>query len=223
MYQTILFDLDGTLTDPDVGITECVRHALKKMGIDEPDRKKLRPFIGPPLRDSFREFYGFDEAQAEKAVAWYRERFSQKGMFENEIYPGIRELLAGLKAEGRNLVLASSKPELFVNRILEHFGIAGYFSVVVGSELDGTRDKKEEVIAEALQRMTQKEMVSAGAMAMVGDRRFDMEGAQEHGMAGIGVTYGYGSRQELEQAGASHIVENVEELTVLLMGKNLIV
>ena len=151
--QCILFDLDGTLTDPREGITGCVQYALSKFGIEEPDRGRLEPFIGPPLTDSFREFYGFGEEKAKQAVDFYRERFSTEGVFENKIYPGIREMLADLHGAGRRLAVASSKPTLFVEKILEHFGIRPYFDVVVGSELDGTRVRKEEVVEEALRQL----------------------------------------------------------------------
>lgn len=150
MYQYILFDLDGTLTDPKPGITACVQYALHKMGIEEPDLDKLEPFIGPPLLDSFHEFYGFNEEQGRQATVYYRERFTDTGLFENEVYPGIPQLLENLKAAGKKLAVASSKPGVFVERILEHFGLNAYFDVVVGSGLDGTRTKKEEVVGEAL-------------------------------------------------------------------------
>lgn len=153
MYKYILFDLDGTLTDPKLGITSCVQYALHKFGIEEPDRDKLEPFIGPPLLDSFQEFYGFDEEKGLQAVAYYRERFSTVGLFENEIYPGIAQMLARLQKAGCRLAVASSKPTVFVTQILEHFGILSYFEVIVGSELDGTRSRKEEVVEEALRQL----------------------------------------------------------------------
>lgn len=152
-YKYLLFDLDGTLTDPMEGITTSVQYALKAFGIEEPDLEKLAPFIGPPLRESFMRLYGFDEAQAEEAVAKYREWFAPKGIFQNTIYPGIREMLEELKTKGKILAVASSKPQVFVEKILRHFGIYDYFTVIVGSELDGTRDRKEEVVEEALRRL----------------------------------------------------------------------
>lgn len=153
MYSYILFDLDGTLTDPKPGITGCVQYALHKFGIEEPDPDKLEPFIGPPLLDSFQEFYGFDEEKGLQAIAYYRERFSTVGLFENEIYPGIAQMLARLQKAGSRLAVASSKPTVFVTRILEHFEILSYFDVIVGSELDGTRGRKEEVVEEALRQL----------------------------------------------------------------------
>lgn len=217
MYNYILFDLDGTLTDPKSGITSCVQYALDKFGIVEPDRDKLEPFIGPPLLDSFREFYGFDEDKAQQAVAYYRERFSTVGLFENKIYPGIPQMLKELQELGRHLAVASSKPTVFVTQILEHFGIFPYFEVIVGSELDGTRVKKEEVVEEALRQLLCGGTVEKRRdIAMVGDRKYDIEGAKAHGTASIGVAYGYAAEGELEGAGADVIVKTVEELKKVL-------
>lgn len=226
MYDYILFDLDGTLTDPKEGITGCVQYALHKLGIEEPDNDKLEPFIGPPLADSFREFYGFDEERVRQAVAYYRERFSSAGLFENEIYPGIGKMLANLQEAGCHLAVASSKPVVYVEKILEYFGILSYFEVVVGSELDGTRVKKEEVVEEALRQLLKgAEKVRENPekrpdVVMVGDRRFDIEGAKEYRIASIGVSYGYALEGELEKAGADMIVGTVGELQeILLKGK----
>lgn len=231
MYQYILFDLDGTLTDPKVGITTCVQYALGKMGIEEPDLDKLEPFIGPPLMDSFCDFYGFDEEQAKKACAFYRERFETIGLYENEIYPGIARLLMRSKEAGKKLAVASSKPTVFVKKILEHFEIAEYFDVVVGSELDGTRGRKEEVVETALMLLVSDRdwkvrsdnekksdtKETCDTIAMVGDRKFDVEGAKAFGIISIGVRYGYANEGELEAAGATHIVQTVEELETLLL------
>lgn len=217
MYDYILFDLDGTLTDPKEGITSCVQHALDKLGIVEPNRDKLEPFIGPPLSDSFREFYGFDDAKAKQAVIYYRERFSTIGLFENEVYPGIPQMLEELQKAGRHLAVASSKPGVFVTQILEHFGILPYFEVIVGSELDGTRVKKEEVVEEALRQLLHGDTVDKRQdIVMVGDRKYDIEGAKAHGTASIGVAYGYAAEGELEEAGADMIVKTVEELHRIL-------
>jgi len=216
MFQYILFDLDGTLTDPKVGITTCVRYALADAGIDEPDLDKLEPFIGPPLTDSFRDFYGMNEAQIQRAIDKYHERFDKVGIFENEIIEGIPELLKQLKEQGRKVSIASSKPTPLVVRILEHFAIAQYFDSVVGSEYDGTRGTKEEVVEEAIRRLVpsgyHKEDV-----AMVGDRKFDIYGAQAHGLTGIGVRFGYAGEHELEEAGADYIVDDVAQLGHLLL------
>ncbi len=225
MYQYILFDLDGTLTDPKIGITTCVQYALHKMGIEEPNLDKLEPFIGPPLKDSFCEFYGMTEEEACQAILYYRERFSSIGLYENEIYPGILQLLDALKKADRKTAVASSKPTVFVRKILEHFQISIYFDVIVGSELDGTRSRKEEVVEEALRQLVpddwndKRQTVLSEHIVMIGDRRFDVEGAKEHRVASIGVDYGYASEGELEEAGADIVVETVEELSKVLLGE----
>ncbi len=215
MFEYILFDLDGTLTDPKLGITSSVQYALRALGIEEPSLDKLEVFIGPPLTDSFREFYGLDEEQMITAVDKYRERFATQGIFENEIYPGIPQMLADLKAKGKKLAIASSKPTLFVEQILEHFEIRKYFDDVVGSNMDGTRGRKEEFVEEALCRMLPAGMTPAkkrDAVAMVGDRKFDIEGAAAHGITSVGVSFGYAPEGELEQAGADYIVNSVQSL-----------
>jgi len=220
MFQYILFDLDGTLTDPKLGITSSVQYALRALGIEEPSLDKLEPFIGPPLADSFREFYGLDEEQTMTAVAKYRERFNDQGIYENEIYPGTVRMLASLKASGKKLAIASSKPTLYVERILDYFDIRTYFDYIIGSNMDGTRGKKEEVVEEALRQMVPSGMLSAekkASVAMVGDRKFDIEGAKEHGITSVGVSFGYAPEGELEQAGADFIVDTVEALAELLM------
>lgn len=220
MFQYILFDLDGTLTDPKLGITSSVQYALRALGIEEPSLDKLEPFIGPPLADSFREFYGLDEEQTMTAVAKYRERFNDQGIYENEIYPGTVRMLASLKASGKKLAIASSKPTLYVERILDYFDIRTYFDYIIGSNMDGTRGKKEEVVEEALRQMVPSGMLSAekkASVAMVGDRKFDIEGAKEHGITSVGVSFGYAPEGELEQAGADFIVDTVAALAELLM------
>lgn len=221
MFNYILFDLDGTLTDPKIGITSSVQYALRALGIEEPSLDKLEPFIGPPLSDSFREFYGLDEKQIETAIAKYRERFHDQGIYENEIYPGIAVMLAALKASGKKLSIASSKPTQFVERILDYFEIRTYFDVIVGSNMDGTRSKKEEVVEEALRQLVPFGMTpdqKKAAVAMVGDRRFDIEGAKEHGITSVGVSFGYAPEGELEQAGADFIVDTVDALLEVLNG-----
>ncbi len=219
MFQYCLFDLDGTLTDPAEGITKSVQYALRAYGIEEPDLKKLEPFIGPPLKDSFMEFYGFSEKEAVKAIEIYRERFAPVGVLENYIYPGIPEMLAELKDRGAVLAVASSKPERFVHQILVYFNIEKYFDVVVGSEMDGARTKKEEVVEEALRQtkiLTIPVKERAACCAMTGDRRFDIEGARAHSLTGVGVGFGYALPGELEAAGAEYIANTVEELRTYL-------
>lgn len=232
MKKYVLFDLDGTLTDPMVGITTCVQYALAAAGIEEPDLQKLTPFIGPPLKQSFMEFYGFSDEKAEQAVEKYRERFKDVGIFENEVYESIPELLSSLKKEGMLLSVASSKPEVFVKRILTHFSIDSYFDAVVGSELDGRRTDKKEVVAEALKRLYEKDAEKAEKTEgtalldaakrkytyMVGDRKFDIIGAKAEGVISVGVTYGYGSEEELLAEKPDFLAHSVDELKEILMG-----
>ncbi|MBR3761156.1 MAG: HAD hydrolase-like protein [Lachnospiraceae bacterium] len=213
----ILFDLDGTLTDPKVGICTCAQYALKAFDIEEPDLDKLEPFIGPPLKDSFMQYYGLSEEQALVAIEKYRERFSVIGKFENKLYEGIPALLSDLKDYGYHLAVASSKPECFVKDILNHFNIAKYFEVIVGSELDGERVEKSEVIHEALNQLFHYGKIRKEQVVMIGDRKFDVEGAKEMGVASIAVTYGYGSREELTLAQPDYIVESVAEVHSLFM------
>ena len=219
MFEYILFDLDGTLTDPKLGITSSVQYALRALGIEEPSLDRLEPFIGPPLADSFREFYGLEGERLATAIDKYRERFATQGIFENEIYPGIPQMLADLKAKDKLLAIASSKPTLFVEQILEHFEIGKYFDHVVGSNMDGTRGTKEEVVEETLRQMLTVEMTPAqkrDAVAMVGDRKFDIEGARAHGITSVGVLFGHAPEGELEEARADYIVNSVRSLQVLL-------
>lgn len=219
MFDYILFDLDGTLTDPKEGITKSVQYALADFGIDEKNLDKLEVFIGPPLKESFIEFYDFNEQDALKAVDKYRERFVVTGIFENKIYKGIPELLKELHERGCKISIASSKPTILVERILDYFDIAKYFDYVVGSEMDGRRTKKEEVVEEALRQMV-PENVDRRDVAMIGDRKFDIEGARAFGLTGIAVSYGYAPEGELEAAGADYIVDSVEELKNALLKDN---
>lgn len=218
MFSYILFDLDGTLSDPKQGICGSVQYALKSFGIDEPDLDRLEPFIGPPLRDSFMRYYDFTPEQAEAAVAKYRERFSVTGKYENTLYPGITVLLHDLEQAGAKLAVASSKPTVYVEDILVHFGIRQYFDIVVGSELDGTRDRKEEVVLEALRQLAQRYGAKPWEVVMVGDRSFDIEGAKAAGTHNIAVAYGYAQPGELEKAGAEIIVRDVQGLRQVLLG-----
>ena len=208
-YKYVLFDLDGTLTDPGEGITNSVKYALHKFGIEVEDKSELNKFIGPPLWDSFEEYYGFSREQADQAVEYYREYFREKGIFENRVYEGVRELLETLAAEGRVLALATSKPQIFAERILEHFGLKKYFSFIAGSELDGTRVDKGEVIQFALAGAGVEKLSQA---VMVGDRRHDILGAHKAGIKAVGVLAGYGGGEELLDAGADYIVERVADI-----------
>ena len=217
MKKYLLFDLDGTLTDPKVGITSCVQYALKSFGIEEPDLDKLEPFIGPPLKESFMEFYQMSEEDAWKAVEKYRERFTTTGLFENEVYEGIPQMLHTLQSKGLFLAVASSKPTVYVEQILEHFNLSKYFKVVVGSELDGTRVNKDEVVEEALKRLFGEAPIDHKQVYMIGDRKFDIEGAKALNVESVGVSYGYGGVDELKEAKADYIVRSVDELKEFLL------
>lgn len=208
MKQYLLFDLDGTLTDPMVGITSSVQYALEKVGIHVRYLKELIPFIGPPLAESFQKFYGFSKEDAEKAIQYYREYYAPKGIFENEVYEGIPEMLAHLTEAGFTLLVATSKPTVFARKVLKHFGMEDYFSFVGGSELDGSRTKKAEVISYILKTCG----IEAKEAIMIGDRRHDIEGGKACGLESVGVLYGYGTEQELTEAGADHIIRTVAEL-----------
>lgn len=211
-YDTILFDLDGTLTDPGEGITNAVMHALAKKGIFEPDRSKLYRFIGPPLVESFERFYGFTHEEAVQGLADYREYFGPKGIFENKVLDGVPEMLSALKASGRKIVLATSKPELFSRQILEHFDLLRHFDGLHGATMDEKRNKKEEVVAWALAHTP-----DVGRAVMVGDRHHDIDGARANGIDSVGVLFGYGSEEELRAAGATHLAGTISQLKELLL------
>lgn len=213
MYQYILFDLDGTLTDPREGITKSVQYALAKMGIEEPDLSALEHFIGPPLYDEFRRCYGFDDMQAKQAVAAYRERFSVHGWKENLLFDGVPVMLQTLRAAGKTLAVASSKPTVFVKKILELFSIAPYFDAVSGATLDGSISTKAQVVEQALAMLSVKDRKD---VVLVGDRMHDVEGAQSCDIDCVGVTFGFGGFEELQQAGAKYIVQDFAELIQVL-------
>lgn len=214
-YSCILFDLDGTVTDPKIGITKSVAYALRHFGITVDDLNALTPFIGPPLKDSFMEYYRFTEPQAAEAVSKYREYFGKTGLYENAVYPGMEDLLRELRAVKKTVLIATSKPTVFATEILRHFQLLPYFDGVFGSELSGERSRKGEVIAYALHRQGITDKTRA---IMVGDRKHDMIGAKETGLASVGVLYGYGTAAELQEAGADFIVERVDGLAELLIG-----
>ncbi|RAV05628.1 HAD family hydrolase [Paenibacillus sp. YN15] len=214
-YSTVLFDLDGTLTDPKIGIAKGVQYALAKAQISVDDLDSLECFIGPPLATSFCEFYGFSDTDAQAAVAAYREYYSVTGLYENLLYDGIRELLELLRAQGRKLVVATSKPTVFSKTILEHFEIASYFDEIVGSNLDGTLSEKGEIIAHILEQ----HQLAPHTTVMIGDRKFDIIGAQANGVDSIAVGYGYGSETELMAAQPTHYVKTVGELRGFFAGE----
>ena len=209
MKTLCLFDLDGTIINPKEGITKSVQYALKFFSIEITNLDELQKFIGPPLRDSFREFYNFSEKETEKAVEKYREYFSEKGMYENTLYPGIIDLLKQLKTDGIVLAIATSKPTFFADKIAEHFNFKRYFDFIAGSELDGARSRKSEVIEYALDIIDPKRKKSP---IMIGDRKHDIIGAKETGIESIGVTWGYGSHIELEESNATWIISSPKEL-----------
>lgn len=206
MKKTILFDLDGTLTDSGEGIINCAIYAMEHFGVPIPPREELRVFVGPPLTETFPKF-GIAPENVMEAVALFRKRYVPTGMFENKPYPGIRELLTQLRADGHTLCVATSKPETMALGILEHFDLAKYFHHICGATLDHTRDGKSEVISYL---MTQCQ--SADPWIMVGDTVFDIVGAAAHGIPAIGVAWGYGVVEEMQQAGASAIVYDTQQL-----------
>ncbi|MBT2685023.1 HAD family hydrolase [Bacillus sp. ISL-37] len=214
-YKVILFDLDGTISDPKAGITRSVQYALQKMNIEVPGVNHLEGFIGPPLQVSFAEYFNLDEIQTKKAIEFYRERFKEKGMYENELYSNIPLLLHALKEQNFILVVATSKPTVFSEQILKHFEIDHYFDLVVGSNLDGTRSSKTEIIQYILDAFKSHRLED---FIMIGDRKHDIEGANNNGIDSIGVTYGYGSFEELSNSKPTYIVGSVEQLKGILMG-----
>ena len=214
MYKYILFDLDGTLTNPEIGITTCVMYALEKFNIKVEDRKELRPFIGPPLKYSFQTYYGLSETDSEQAVKYYRERFSVKGLYENEVYDGVENMLQQLKKSGKIVVLATSKPEEYAIKILKHFNLYEYFDFVVGATMDGSRGEKADVIRYALEIGG---IADKSKVVMIGDRNYDIHGAKENGLDSIGVLFGFGDSEELTTAGANYIAETVEDILKYIM------
>lgn len=213
-YQYILFDLDGTLTNSQLGITTCVAYALEDFGIHTENLEELRKFIGPPLKESFVKFYDMTDEEGDKAVEKYRERFATVGLYENEVYAGIPELLEKLKEHGKTLLVATSKPTVYSEKILEHFGLKDYFIFVAGSELDGRRVNKAEVIQYALE---QNGITDLENVIMIGDKEHDIIGAKACGVESIGVLYGFGEREELENHGATYIAEKVADLEKILL------
>ncbi|CUB10184.1 5'-nucleotidase [Bacillus cereus] len=219
MYTTFLFDLDGTLTDPKEGIVNSVLYALKKVGFEELHISELDSFIGPPIQQSFVERYNMNEGEVERAVFYFREYLKQRGLLENNIYEGIPILLKQLKDKGNRLFIATSKPTIFAEQVIEHFQLTNYFEDIIGSNLDGTRIKKEEIIAHILQT---NEEINKEEIVMIGDRKHDIIGANQNGIASIGVLYGYGSETELTEVGATHIANDVKELHHLCLENSLI-
>ena len=210
MYKAIFFDLDGTLTESGEGITKSVQYALEKIGKPEEDLEKLKVFVGPPLMEQFMKYAGVDEATGRKAVEFYRERYEVKGIYENHPYEGVEKMLQELKRKGYILAVASSKPEYYVTQILDYFKLSSYFDVAVGSEMNGARTSKSEVIEEALKRINMSD--KRNEVLMVGDKEHDVLGARAAGLDCVAVAYGYGTQEELTEANPLKIVDSVDEL-----------
>lgn len=206
--KNILFDLDGTITDPFLGITKSVAYSLKSYGIEVNSLDELKVFIGPPLDVSFQEYYHMNEKQSLEAVEKYREYFSDKGLYENKVYEGMEDFLQALIDDGMNLYVCTSKPYVFAKKILEHFHLDHYFKGIYGAKLDGTRKNKGDVIAYCLKQ----EELNPKSCIMVGDRQHDIIGAHENQIPCIGVLYGYGSQDEFERYQCDYIVQDLNEL-----------
>jgi phosphoglycolate phosphatase len=215
MYQYLLFDLDGTLTNPKEGITRSVQHALRHFGIEVADPDTLTPYIGPPLIPSFMEFHGLTQEQALEALQVYRQRFSTVGLFENEVLDGVPEMLRALKQNGRFVAVASSKPEPYVIRILEHFDLLQYFDEVVGASMYEKRSAKKDIIEEALRRMGKAP--GDRDILMIGDRMHDVEGAQLCGLDSLGIYTGFAPEGELEDAGATYVFHTIRDMADFLL------
>ncbi|MNO51504.1 5'-nucleotidase [compost metagenome] len=213
-YQNILFDLDGTLTDPREGITRSIQYALGKLGIDEPDLAQLEHFIGPPLLQCFMATYAFDKARAWEAVNHYRERFKDIGLYENRVFEGVGELLELLAGQGRTLYIATSKPTVFAVEIARHFDFGRHFKVIYGSELDGTRTNKVDL----LRHLLDAEGLAPECTLMIGDRKHDLIGAHRNGLRAAGVGYGFGSREELLAESPAHYFASLGELREAFVG-----
>ncbi|MBR4157960.1 MAG: HAD hydrolase-like protein [Oscillospiraceae bacterium] len=216
-WDYICFDMDGTLSDSGPGITRCADYALRSLGVETDGPEALRFFIGPPLTESFGTICGLNDEQVQKGIALFRERYAEKGIHEHEPYPGIPEMVHALCEAGKHLQIASSKPRPYVLQILGDYGILNCFENIVASEFDGSLSKKADVIEELLRRLSE-ENADRDRIIMVGDRHYDVRGAHEHGLQCIGVRYGYGSAEELEEA--DYVVDSAEEMRELLLGKH---
>ncbi|ACD24990.1 MULTISPECIES: HAD family hydrolase [Clostridium] len=213
-YDYIFMDLDGTITDPMIGITKSIQYSLKHFGINVEDINTLTKFIGPPLKDTFRLDYGFNEEETVIAMEKFRERFASIGLFENNVYEGMEDFLKLLKDSGKTLMVATSKPKFFAEKILDHFGLAKYFTFIGGSNMDETRSKKSEVIEYVL---SENNITDLSSVVMIGDRKHDIMGAKEFEIDSIGVLYGYGNYDELKKADANYIVKDLNELLNILI------
>ncbi len=212
--DTVIFDMDGTIIDSSEGITKCVQYALHEFGIDEPDRTRLQCFVGPPLYQSFMKFYGFSKEKAWDGVHVYRSRYNTQGIYECHLYPGVREALERLHAAGCRLGMASSKPEVSCRQILERFGILDLFDEVVGSTMDGRIETKADVLGELFRRWG---VTDTSDMVLVGDTLYDIEGANEAGIASIAVSYGFGDVEEMRAAGAMCVCDTMAEVAEVVL------
>lgn len=203
------FDLDGTITDSQEGIINCVKYALESKGVYEEDYEKLKPFIGPPLINAFMEFYGFNEEDATYLLNKYRERFSTVGMFENKLYDGVSDMLKSLKKLGHTLVVVTGKPEVYSREIIKHFGLDVYFSDVIGPSLSNTEEGKNELISRAIEKF-------GNNAVMIGDRKFDILGGKHHNLKTVAVTYGFGTFDELSGTNPDYLASSVKELYKIL-------
>lgn len=215
-YKTILFDLDGTITDSGEGIIHSVAYALKKMNLRIPNQTELYSFIGPPLSESFKQLCHLDDIKTNRAVDYYREYYQKEGMFENHVYEGIPELLTTLKKANCNLYIATSKPEIYAKQILEHFNLSNYFEGIYGASLDGERSKKGDVIRYALK---EAKITHLKETLMIGDRSHDITGAKENKLVSIGVLYGFGDQAELKKAGADYIAVTPKDIGKIIIQK----
>lgn len=213
MYEYVFFDLDGTLTDSGEGIINAAVYALEKYNIEVNDRSELRKFIGPPLQDSFSTDYGFSEDEIEDVIKTFREYYSEKGIFENTIYENIQTVLFELKNRGKKLVVATSKPEVFTKKVLDHFNISSYFDYVSGATLNNEKIKKVDIIRDAICKLG---ITDKSKVVMIGDRKLDVLGAKENGIDSIGVLWGYGDLLELEKVGPTYIAEKVLDLLEII-------
>ncbi|MDR0704093.1 MAG: HAD hydrolase-like protein [Planctomycetaceae bacterium] len=211
-YHNVLFDLDGTLTDPYWGITNSIKYALQKFDITEQNDSQLKLFIGPPLEQSFMEYYNFNKNEAKKAIEFYREYYSVKGIYENKLYHGIDAVLETLNNNKTNCIVATSKLEKYAVKVLRHFKIDLYFNHVTGSNLDGTLVEKGEIINDIIE----KYQLEKEKTIMVGDRKYDIIGAKNNGIDSIGVLYGYGTQEELEEAKPTYLCNRIDKLLKLL-------
>ena len=211
-FDTLLFDLDGTLTDSTEGILGCLVYAIERMGFEVPE--DTNKFLGPPIRQSFAEFLGMNGEQVDEAVRIFRERYSDTGLFENRVYDGITGMLERLKSGGKRLMVATSKPQVYAVRIFERFGLAQYFEIVGGAELDGSRDYKDQVIEYVLAKAG---ITDRSSVLMIGDRRQDVLGAHKTGLKCMGILWGFGSMEELTQAGADYIARTPQEAADMLL------